>query len=637
MSDIASGQPEQAPQENVAIPVATIARRRISFVRKLFYSLVCVASILLVLELLLIVVGVSPVSQTSDPFVGFSSYVPLFKQSANGDYVTSPGKVAFFNHQSFRGTKQKDTFRIFCVGGSTTYGRPYSDRTSFAGWLRHMLPHVDPSRNYEVINAGGISFASYRVTNVMTEVAEYAPDLFIVYSGHNEFLEDRTYRNSFLGPSNLTAVSGILSQTRIFAVTHSLLGKDQSSAPKHRTILPSEVTTRLDQAVGPQDYERDETLKLQIQQHYELNMRRMIDIASHADAKILFVVPASNLKDSAPFKSQHSDTVVIANQIRFEDLYRRSETHLNSGDSGQALAAISEALEIDSGMAHGHFLHGRVLLKMNRTKEAHAAFTRAIDKDICPLRILPAMQQAVRRAASAAGIPCVNFDKLVEQNAEDGIPGNDLFLDHVHPTIRGNRLLALSIIQSLTEENWIRVAGTWNDDAVQTLTEELEESVDDSQHGIALRNLSKVLGWARKAMEARRLALQAVQLAPTDPETQFQAGIVSEAAGDIELAEEYYRRAGELDVDFHAVRLNLGVVLGKLNRLDEAAEQFQAGLRVQPDSAELLANLAMVYGLQKDFSQAEKYQLMAVEHADAASRTQMTETLLYYRQRGAAR
>ena len=55
--------------------------------------------------------------------------------------------------------KESGVTRIICLGGSTTYGRPYNDKTSFCGWLREFLPAVDPSRQWEVINAGGISYA----------------------------------------------------------------------------------------------------------------------------------------------------------------------------------------------------------------------------------------------------------------------------------------------------------------------------------------------------------------------------------------------------------------------------------------------------------------------------------------------
>ena len=47
----------------------------------------------------------------------------------------------------------------------------------------------------EVINAGGICYASYRLLDLVDECLNYEPDLIIVMCGHNEFLEPRHYGN----------------------------------------------------------------------------------------------------------------------------------------------------------------------------------------------------------------------------------------------------------------------------------------------------------------------------------------------------------------------------------------------------------------------------------------------------------
>ena len=54
--------------------------------------------------------------------------------------VTATGRRGHFNLQRFEREKPENNYRIFCLGGSTTYGRPYDDRTSFCGWLRRLLP-----------------------------------------------------------------------------------------------------------------------------------------------------------------------------------------------------------------------------------------------------------------------------------------------------------------------------------------------------------------------------------------------------------------------------------------------------------------------------------------------------------------
>ncbi len=138
--------------------------------------------------------------------------------------VTAEGKLTLFNPQSFPMRKGGAT-RVFCVGGSTTFGRPYDDTTSFCGWLRELLPVADPSRDWEVINAGGVSYASYRVALLMEELIDYEPDIFVVYSGHNEFLERRTYSQIIATPRALRGVGAIAAKTRIWTAMSGAMEK----------------------------------------------------------------------------------------------------------------------------------------------------------------------------------------------------------------------------------------------------------------------------------------------------------------------------------------------------------------------------------------------------------------------------
>ena len=183
--------PERAGQP--ASEALSGRRAKLSVPKKLLFSLLAIVAFLLLLELALAALGVQPILYDEDPFVGFSSRVPLCVPHAGPDgqtyMVTAKNKLDFFNPQKFLKDKPSRTYRIFCMGGSTTYGRPYDDTTSFCGWLRELLAAADDSRKWEVVNAGGISYASYRAAILMEELARYEPDLFIIYSGHNEFLE----------------------------------------------------------------------------------------------------------------------------------------------------------------------------------------------------------------------------------------------------------------------------------------------------------------------------------------------------------------------------------------------------------------------------------------------------------------
>ncbi len=171
-----------------------------------------------------------------------------------------PKNYQWFNSQEFPAKKGRTHYRIFCVGGSTTYGRPYDDTTSFAGWLREYLKAADPKQNWDVINAGGISYASYRVASLMEELIEYQPDLFIIYCGHNEFLERRTYGRLMDTPSAVRETGAILAQSRIYSSVRALLGNSGSGGSLGSSAtnkLPEEVDAILDGSVGPDDYIRD--------------------------------------------------------------------------------------------------------------------------------------------------------------------------------------------------------------------------------------------------------------------------------------------------------------------------------------------------------------------------------------------
>jgi hypothetical protein len=220
---------------------ASGSRRRLVWWKKVGFSLIATVGFFLILEAVLAVAGVRPLLYDEDPFVGFSGVVPLFVERTGEDGIrvmaTAENRLHLFNRQQFPVRKSPGTTRIFCLGGSTTYGHPYVDSTSFAGWLREFLPAADGSRRWEVINAGGISYASYRVTLLMEELVRYQPDLFIVYCGHNEFLEARTYHSMLATPAPIRDLHSRLAATRTFSVLQRLIRRDAARNPRRTKNL----------------------------------------------------------------------------------------------------------------------------------------------------------------------------------------------------------------------------------------------------------------------------------------------------------------------------------------------------------------------------------------------------------------
>ncbi len=133
-------------------------------------------------------------SPPPDPLVNLHHLQPLFTLSADKQtYFIGPERLDLFREARFAAHKPAGTFRIFALGESTTQGEPYSTATAYPAWLELEL-RAATGRPVEVINCGGLSYASYRIRAILHEVLDrYQPDLIILYCGQNEFLERRTY------------------------------------------------------------------------------------------------------------------------------------------------------------------------------------------------------------------------------------------------------------------------------------------------------------------------------------------------------------------------------------------------------------------------------------------------------------
>ena len=161
-------------------------------------------------------------TEIDDPYIGFSEVHPLFVPDATGENYEIPvSRQQLFRPQSFPAVKAQGTYRIFCLGGSTVQGRPYAVETSFTTWLRLSLETADPSRRWEVINCGGVSYASYRLAPIMRQLIDHQADLFIIYTGHNEFLEDRTYQQVKRTPALVARGHWLMSHFRTYCALRS--------------------------------------------------------------------------------------------------------------------------------------------------------------------------------------------------------------------------------------------------------------------------------------------------------------------------------------------------------------------------------------------------------------------------------
>ena len=104
----------------------------------------------------------------------------------------SRGEGAGINEHGFRGpeiTKEKpvNTFRIFLVGGSTTFGSGNDDKSQIFSVLQKKIDQKDFGFDIEIINAGiSGAWSKDEVRMVKDKLIDFSPDLIVVYDGVNE-------------------------------------------------------------------------------------------------------------------------------------------------------------------------------------------------------------------------------------------------------------------------------------------------------------------------------------------------------------------------------------------------------------------------------------------------------------------
>ena len=162
---------------------------RFSPTKTLVFMFVPCVVLIASLEFVLWLAGVEPLSRRGDPSSGFSGLVSVFERDG-AHYRTRQFKgPSPFNDQSFLVDKPDGGLRIMTLGGSSAYGHPWGGHVAFTALLGEFLRVAYPNRRIEAVNVAGVSYAMHRLEIVARELLAYEPDVVIVYSGHNEFVE----------------------------------------------------------------------------------------------------------------------------------------------------------------------------------------------------------------------------------------------------------------------------------------------------------------------------------------------------------------------------------------------------------------------------------------------------------------
>ncbi|MFA6224516.1 MAG: tetratricopeptide repeat protein [Desulfomonilaceae bacterium] len=608
----------------------------------------------------------TPDVKIDDPFVGFSSIHPLFKIK-DGVASVSPIRLKYFNDVSFPVEKPPDSLRVFSFGESTTYGHPFDGRTSYSRWLEDILAASCPTKKVQVINAGGISYASYRIVNLVQESLQYNPDLVIMYVGHNEFLERRSYAGMFEQGPLLISLRSYMENLRIYRALETILvpiidrvktadkktnQKDHSpNSNADKTLLNDEATTILDKSAGLDLYYHDEQFARGVLKHYAYNLREMISLCKQAHVPIILVETPSNLKDFSPFKSQHDSKLTLTQQKEIDRKLEDVRALLASGDFKKAVDETNEIERVDPLYALTYFLKGKALEAETQYQEARRNFVKAKDLDVCPLRATSSIIDQIDKIAAEQQAPLIKFCSFVdsyskEHGSKSGIPGDESFLDHVHPTIELHQALAELLYEKIQSMGLISGCKTLNKTEIQSVLDQGFKSLDSSIYALRDLNLAKTLRWAGKKEEAKRALLriagsetdnpevhkmlgsfaleahqygeavneyrEAVKLAGGDPELKLSLAIALYKGGNRKEAQDTYEQILDSGHDFPEVYANLSMLWLETGRIDESRKLIEKGIEKFSGSSALYAPYALNLAISGRLDEAIKWMLKAV-------------------------
>lgn len=339
-------------------------------------------------------------------------------------YVTNPNiaRRYFYNitnipetiGDAFDKVKQPNSFRVFVVGGSSAAGYPYMPVGSFSRYIKKRLELVYPDSRIEVVNASISATNTYTIRDLLPGILDQQPDLILIYAGHNEYYGALGVgSNEYLGSSRFIVNTALyLNRFKTFELLRNIvkgiykLFSSEANVSSSGTLMSKIVK---DQYIP---YNSDK-FNAGIDQ-FVGNMKDILRMAKDRNVKVILCTVASNLKDQYPFIS------------------------LKGNKKTDAMEVFKKAKE---------------LLVQGEQKEALKEFIIAKELDALRFRAPSEINKAIKELGKEYGDGVVDVDSAFNASSPDGITGNNLMTDHLHPTLEGNLFIGKLFYEEMEKLN----------------------------------------------------------------------------------------------------------------------------------------------------------------------------------------
>ncbi len=303
---------------------------------------------------------------------------------------------------TFDKVKKENAFRVFVLGGSSAEGYPYTPLGSFSRYIRRRLELVYPHTHIEVVNISMTAVGSYTILDLLPGVLEQKPDLILIYAGHNEYY-------GALGVGSMESFGSSRALTKLilylneFKTTQLVRNSIHwiSSIFSSKESKKSSGTLMSRMAKNQYIILNSDKFNAGIEQFKE-NLNSILNLINSKGVPVIIGKLVSNLKDQKPFISVNTPDYKTADQI-----YNRAKTELNE----------------------------------NNFHKADSLFRLAKDLDALRFRAPEKMNAVISKLGKEFNAKVVQTDSIFAINSPDGIVGDNLIVDHLHPNISGNQLL----------------------------------------------------------------------------------------------------------------------------------------------------------------------------------------------------
>jgi tetratricopeptide (TPR) repeat protein len=377
------------------------------------------------------------------------------------------------------------------------------------------------------------------------------------------------------------------------------------------------------------------------ERQFRENIDLILNAYRSAGIPVFIGTLASNEKDQPPFVSAAPPPA----EARAWEFNRASLLEaIDKGDAAAARQAASLLVSIAPQAADSWFLQGRVELLGRRSSEARHAFLAAKDHDQLRFRAPESFNEIIRDAAVSNGATVVDVQAFIASRSANGIIGNELMLEHLHPNVDGYFLMGDAFLRAITTAQVggpptrdvdeatakrempvteiDRLAGGWR---VERLKKDWPFQIEKQPFNLPVPEteierialdwftgqaswtdtMNNALGYYSaqgNMVEASRVASLMATAFPFEPDPAFIAGRTILALGQAERALPFLHRAARLDPDNTRYLMALAqgfyvsgriddsiAVLNRVLAIDSAhsgARQFKEKLQTERSEAE---------------------------------------------------